>query len=54
MNDDEGSGRAQVWGPWVRKYQIEDAGVGRLNPGAQGEPQIGERLGPRGGLEKEP
>lgn len=53
MND-RGSGRAQVSGPWVREYQFGDTGVGRLNPGAQGVPQSGERLGPRGGLEKEP
>lgn len=49
-----GSKRAQVWGPWAREYQFGDVGVGRLNPGAQGEPQFGERVGPRGGLEKEP
>lgn len=49
-----GSVRGQVWGSWVKEYQFVDVAVGRLNPGAQGESQFGERLGPRGGLEKEP
>lgn len=46
--------RAQVWGTWAREYQFGDVGVRSLNPGAQEEPQCGERLGPRGGSEKEP
>ena len=49
-----GSIRAQVWGPWAREYQFGDVEAGRLNPGAQEEPQFGEGLGPKGGLEKEP
>lgn len=39
-------------GLWVREYQFGDVGVGRLNPGAQREPQFGEGLGPRDGLER--
>ena len=36
---------------------VWDVGAGRLNPGAQEEPQFGGGevgLGPKGGLEKEP
>lgn len=49
-----GSIKVQVWRPWVREYRLGDVGAGKLNPGAQEEPQFGEGLGPKGGVEKEP